>query len=160
MGDGRWALVCEGGGSAEGRGHLQLSSGSVSPLAVQWPSSAPTFRGFMIASFLSCACPCRMGVRVQPPTARLPQFGRSTYSSGPYKSPAGSIYLATSVTPQVSPGAVCWLRHLLHQVHDEGKALLVSVHPRRGCCTLDIHVWPANGKDVMIHGFCRMWHVL
>ena len=62
-------------------------------LAAQWSSPVmPNLRCFMIKSFLSGACPCRMGVRVQTTPARLLQYGRSTYSSGPYKSPAGAIH--------------------------------------------------------------------
>jgi hypothetical protein len=48
-----------------------------------------------------------MGVRVQTTTARLPQYGRSTYSPGPYKSPAGSILDQRRDPPKVSLPGQC-----------------------------------------------------
>jgi hypothetical protein len=56
----------------------------------------PKSRGFMILSFLSGACPCPMGGRVQ---RDLLQYGTSVHSSSPHKSPAGAHRLRTAAGP-------------------------------------------------------------
>jgi hypothetical protein len=76
--DGRWAGCGRGG---EGRGgsaarHQRGAALDRAPVGrsfTEWPSLAlsgprallvPSARGFKISSFLNCACPCQMGVRV------------------------------------------------------------------------------------------------
>lgn len=108
----------------------------------------PKSHCFMISSFLSCACPCPMGVRVQLEGCNMgtmgPPFIRRVHTNCPHALPP-----ANSVTHPASLGeAACWFEYLVSRPDGWGAEGLYCTWTARTLFAILVRI--RDGKDVMI----------